>query len=280
MKNTPWLRLYVEVLHDPKVQRLPPDIFKFWINTLCLARQHNGKLPPIEDCAFAFRETKERVSSAFHALQKAGLLETDGETFHPHNWSKRQYKSDTSTDRVNKHRNKQRNVTETRQRQNRAETDSEQKDSPPVSPPQGGDDDLPPSLSDPDPPKVNGHAARSPRGTRRKGRLLPDDWKPTEKDRAYAHEQGYSESDIDALADHFQEYFTVGRGKNIAYSDWERAWQGWVRRSSELGRPPGFTNRSRRGVGEHDANGDRSQPGSVAASLGRCLARAKNVPGG
>ena len=34
-----WLRLYDDVLDDPEVQRLPPDLFKHWVNLLCLANK-------------------------------------------------------------------------------------------------------------------------------------------------------------------------------------------------------------------------------------------------
>jgi hypothetical protein len=40
-----WLRLYSDVGSDPKVQRLPGDKFKAWINLLCVASQHDGILP-------------------------------------------------------------------------------------------------------------------------------------------------------------------------------------------------------------------------------------------
>jgi hypothetical protein len=44
-----WLRLYCEVVADPKVQRLPGDKFKRWINLLCVAGQHDGILPPMAE---------------------------------------------------------------------------------------------------------------------------------------------------------------------------------------------------------------------------------------
>jgi hypothetical protein len=110
-----WFRMYAEVLNDPKVQKLPAELFKVWINTLCLACNNNGTLPKLEDCSFAFRETISETKTAFHELEKHGLIVTDGETFHIHNWKKRQYKSDNSTERVKRHRNARKNVTETPQ---------------------------------------------------------------------------------------------------------------------------------------------------------------------
>lgn len=125
-----WCRLHADMLNDPKVQRLPAASFKAWINALCLATQRDkgGEIGTLDDVSFAFRETNEAVSSAFHPLLEVGLIVTVDETFHVAKWSKRQFKSDTSTDRVRRHRNAKRNVTETPQRQSRAETETEGSD--------------------------------------------------------------------------------------------------------------------------------------------------------
>lgn len=116
-----WFRMYSEVLNDPKVQKLPADLFKVWVNTLCVVCNNNGILPSLDDVSFAFRMPISETKSAFHDLEKAGLIVTVGETFQIKNWKKRQYKSDVSTDRVKKHRNGKRNVSETPPEQNRTE---------------------------------------------------------------------------------------------------------------------------------------------------------------
>jgi hypothetical protein len=33
-----WLRLYTDLINDPKVQLLPAEDFKGWINILCIAK--------------------------------------------------------------------------------------------------------------------------------------------------------------------------------------------------------------------------------------------------
>ncbi|MGC8534904.1 MAG: hypothetical protein ACP5QR_05150 [Rhizomicrobium sp.] len=113
---TQWFRAYSESLNDPKIQTLPLEAFKAWHNALYLAASidsKNGNIGTIESVSFAFRETKSTVSSAFHHLIERGLIVTDGETFRIVSWVKRQYKSDTSTDRVRRYRKRSRNVTET-----------------------------------------------------------------------------------------------------------------------------------------------------------------------
>ena len=104
-----WFRLYDDVLNDPKVQKLDGDTFKFWINVLCIASKHGGVLPSIEDMAFELRVSISVCTSEISVLKQAGLIDGD-KRLRPHGWDKRQYKSDTSTDRVQRFRNVTRNV--------------------------------------------------------------------------------------------------------------------------------------------------------------------------
>jgi hypothetical protein len=101
-----WLRLYHEVLDDPKVQRLDARVFRAWINLLCLASrsQPRGLLSEIDDIAFALRMTAEEARSAVETLIECGLLEQGQHGLSPHNWERRQAKSDDVSSRVRKHR--------------------------------------------------------------------------------------------------------------------------------------------------------------------------------
>lgn len=107
-----WFRLDDDVVHDRKVQDLPPPVFKGWINILCIASKHAGTLPSIEDIAFALRLTVPKTNDLIRSLVSAGLIDRsiDGEIF-PHNWEKRQHKSDVSTERVQAFRKRQGNGT-------------------------------------------------------------------------------------------------------------------------------------------------------------------------
>jgi len=104
-----WFRLYTEALHDPKVQRLHPSIFKHWINLLCIANgnQERGILPPADDVAFALRIKPVEAEKVLARLERAGLLDHDesGRLF-PHNWTERQPSSDVVSTRVQRHREK------------------------------------------------------------------------------------------------------------------------------------------------------------------------------
>lgn len=131
-----WFRLYDEILDDPKVQKLSPADFKGWINLLCLASRHNGKLPPNSDICFALRETLDAVSTLLERLLSGGLIErrcggTDGAHYAPYKWSERQYKSDTSTGRVKRFRERSKAVTETPpDTETEAETERRKKETP------------------------------------------------------------------------------------------------------------------------------------------------------
>lgn len=108
-----WFRFYDCALEDPKVQRLPAGLFKFWINVLCLASKHGGVLPPVDDVSFALRSTAQSTQDSLESLSAAGLLEETTEGLIPHNWQGRQFKSDVSTERVKRFRKRQGNVSET-----------------------------------------------------------------------------------------------------------------------------------------------------------------------
>lgn len=112
--NMKWFRFYAEVLHDPKVQKLPPQLFKHWVNILCLAAQHEGKIPNHhEDLAFTLRVPVEDALAVLNDLIERGLVEATESYVTPHNWDIRQYKSDVSTERVKRFRNGKRNGHET-----------------------------------------------------------------------------------------------------------------------------------------------------------------------
>lgn len=111
-----WFRMYADVLDDPKVQRLPPDLFKAWVNLLCLASRNDGVLPSLEDVSFALRMSHDVTRDMIVTLSRHGLLDGDDE-LSPHNWAERQFKSDSAEDaKIRKRRQRERektaNVTE------------------------------------------------------------------------------------------------------------------------------------------------------------------------
>lgn len=232
----PWCRLHSEMLNDPKVQTLPDASFKAWVNSMMLAtsRGKGGELGTLHDVSFAFRETQEGVSSAFHPLIERGLIVTDGETFHIAKWDKRQYKSDTSTDRVRRHRNAKRNVTETPPD---TDTDTDIKKEP-----------------------IGSQKRSAPKAST----SLPDNWTPSKKDIDFAVSKGFTESEIADQADRFRDYWIAKRGtKDGRRSDWSATWRNWIRNAIDR-------RQSKAGghlAGRPQAQGRRTGDGLVGAVI-------------
>lgn len=102
-----WFRFYSEVLNDHKVQSLEPTVFKGWINLLCLANDCSGRLPEVSEIAFKLRLSVHSARELVDTLVMHGLIDIQpDQSLIPHNWAGRQFRSDTSTERVRKHRQK------------------------------------------------------------------------------------------------------------------------------------------------------------------------------
>jgi predicted transcriptional regulator len=146
-----WFRMYDELLDDPKVQKLPAEDFRGWVNLLCLASKNEGRLPSITDIAFALRVTEDAVSTLLERLRSGGLIArrsggTNGAYDAPYKWEERQYKSDTSTQRVKRFRQRSKTVTETPSEPD-TESEEEKKKRRSTEEPRATDE-LPPGITD------------------------------------------------------------------------------------------------------------------------------------
>ena len=113
-----WFRFLNEALDDPKVQQLDGDLFKSWVNLLCLCSKQEGLPRSVSDIAFALRMTTDGCQTVLQRLSSVGLLDkvsggVDGMHYAIHGWGKRQFKSDSSTDRVKRFRERSSNDSET-----------------------------------------------------------------------------------------------------------------------------------------------------------------------
>lgn len=127
-----WFRFYDDAINDPKILKLSDKLHRVWIGVLCIASKNNGALPALDDMALMIRMKPEKLAGAIKDLEDAGLIDTDGVISSPHNWSERQYKSDSSAERMKRHRDRQRDVTVTVQKQI-TDTDTEKKEHCPVA---------------------------------------------------------------------------------------------------------------------------------------------------
>lgn len=219
-----WFRFYSEAVNDPKVQRLQGDLFKFWVNLLCLANNADtrGTLPQsADDIAWALRLEPDICKTWLHTLQGQGLLDWQDEQkyYRPHNWDERQKASDDVTARVNKYR-ENRNV------------------SPPPVP--ENIETLPETEVQRFSNALDKNRLREEKSVTRATRKtlaahpLPDDFAITPEMRQWAKNEHITEwIDLDKHTRNFIEYWTIGEGAGKCKKNWLLSWQNWVRTEAE-----------------------------------------------
>lgn len=99
-----WFRFYNDAMRHPKVAQLTDAQFRLWVEVLCVASENDGIIPPLDTLKTVLRRRLDHLKGAFKALLKAGLIDALSDGYAPHGWDKRQYKSDSSTERSRKHR--------------------------------------------------------------------------------------------------------------------------------------------------------------------------------
>lgn len=112
MRTYPWVKLYVEILHDPKMLRLSDAAYRFWIAILCMAR--SSSTPGVvamtdEDIALHIHQPIAFVKSGLRACLAAGLVAMSAEgvvlpTFARRNVDRRHEEPGAVAARVRKHR--------------------------------------------------------------------------------------------------------------------------------------------------------------------------------
>jgi hypothetical protein len=95
----PWFRLYRTLVDNPKAQALNPLLFKAWINILCCT-DDSGQIPDMSVLSFKLRKPEAIVSKWISDLTAAGFI-VDGRA---HDWEEHQFRSDVSTERVKRFR--------------------------------------------------------------------------------------------------------------------------------------------------------------------------------
>lgn len=103
-----WFRSHANKLDNPKVQRLSDALYRAWDSLLCAACRYDGVLPPIADTAFLLRKSEAMTAKLIDALIEAELFVKTERGVEPHEWNEWQYKSDVSTERVERYREKRR----------------------------------------------------------------------------------------------------------------------------------------------------------------------------
>jgi len=102
----PWFRLYSEFAHDPKIQMMTEQMQRRYIMLLCMCCSETLETLHETEIAFQMRLTDDELSRTKELFLSKGFID---EHWNLTNWEKRQYVSDSSTERVRAHRNKKRN---------------------------------------------------------------------------------------------------------------------------------------------------------------------------
>jgi hypothetical protein len=103
-----WFRLHTGLLNNPKYQRLSDQLKARLIDLWCVGGLHDGVLPGVADVAFLLRTTEDDAQETIEALKAAHFLDQTDRGLQPHDWDEWQYVSDSSTGRVQKHRERKR----------------------------------------------------------------------------------------------------------------------------------------------------------------------------
>jgi len=232
-----WYRFYVETLDDPKVQKLPGEQFKGWVNLLSLAARNEGDLPPVEDIAFALRMSEKDAQELIDNLIEKGLIDENEIGLEPHNWNGRQYKSDVSTERVKRFRKRHETVSETPNEtppeQNRTDSDTETEQK---------------------------KTATRKRVASKRGTRIPDDWKPDEIMVSWALIENPG-IDLKKTIDSFTDYWRAKAGAAAVKLDWDATFRNWVRRQD------GNTNRTRESSVQRSERIEREHFAKLGISL-------------
>ena len=226
--SNPWFRMYAEFAHDPKVQMLPEVMQRRYVMLMCM-RCSNALVTLQEDeIAFHLRIDAAQLEETKAIFLAKGFINEAWELL---NWEKRQFSSDTSAQRVAKHRaakkaaeeaSRNSDVTLQQRKSNALDTDTD---------------------TDTDTEKNKEHApvpvaAAAPKKPRKPAKTpLPSDFAISPAVRTWAQANGHLN-----LQAHFDSFVGKARANGYTYADWDQALQNAIRDDwAKLGtqqRPP------------------------------------------
>jgi hypothetical protein len=134
--------MYDTVIDDPKILALSMEFRWYFLVILSAASRQfdRGSLPTPRELGLHLRTTSGKTKRIIEFFIASGFVDEDADTktLRVHGWNKRQFKSDVSTDRVQRFREEKRNVSETPPHvcATDTETDTDTEKNPP-NPPRG-----------------------------------------------------------------------------------------------------------------------------------------------
>lgn len=102
-----WIKLYHEILHDPKMGRLTDNLWRRVIEIFLLAGENDndGNLPPIESMAWTLRLSVEELEANLQALEKVNIVSQTPDGWHVTHYAQRQA-AIPGKERVSAHRDR------------------------------------------------------------------------------------------------------------------------------------------------------------------------------
>jgi hypothetical protein len=218
----PWFRMYSEFATDPKVQSMSEAMQRRLMMLFCMRCSNTLVTLQEDEIAFALRIDDEELAATKALFIRKGFI---NDAWEINNWEKRQFSSDSSAERVARHREKKKSdcnadVTLPKQPSNaldtEADTDTEQKQKKTVEPKQ--------------------------RATR-----LPADWVAPDEYIAFCQTER-PDLDPEAMQNKFRDYWVGVPGAKGTKLDWAGTWRNFIRgerkqqaaRASPAGKPEKF----------------------------------------
>lgn len=118
-----WFRMYAEFAHDPKVQMMSEAMQRRLLMIFCLRCGNDDVTLHVTEIAFSLRVTDAEIAATKAEFIARGFIDENWKIL---NWEKRQFRSDSSRERVTKHRALQKqqcNVTVTSKKRPRTDTE-------------------------------------------------------------------------------------------------------------------------------------------------------------
>lgn len=187
-----WFRLYAEFASDHKVQMMSEADQRRLVMLFCIRCNVSETLHD-EELAFQLRVSLDEWMRTKAVFLDKGFIDNDNNIL---NWDKRQYVSDTSTDRVRKHREQVKRFSNV-----------------PVTPPEQ---------------IQNRTEQKQNRGTR-----LPKDWQPQDEHIEFCKKER-PDLDPQTVGQRFKDYWVAQAGSKGVKLDWMATWRNWVRNEKQL----------------------------------------------
>jgi hypothetical protein len=101
-----YVKLHTDALDNPKIQALPDDLVRPWMNLIMIARLNGGFLPSLPILAFRLRVDQVTAAGWLSRLRKATLIDAVGDRgdLQPHDWE--EWNPPAPSDRTNAERQK------------------------------------------------------------------------------------------------------------------------------------------------------------------------------